>query len=768
MNHSFTIEGFNIMAYRGQLQQLEARFSNFWGSITYPARIISTTRKFSFIEKRQALRQQINPLDDLRELATVLETQNQTAIEAHINLRREALQRAFINDHQKTASNLLTSHLDTQTIHQITKYTYTALWRWRWLKNYRRLYELLEETAPPLGINHYFHCWPNESSDPDVMSSVLKEIFLLGRVITKPMPALFTGEYLPELTYLRPTQQGQPFLRVMHAYDVRGEWDLATFNDLLNTDNEIAIAIDIDTLGRGTAQRKTQDAHTILTQAIYGKNAVKDARSERALRDVNYTMQRLDQQNLHEVAYFFLLQAPSVRALDKQTQAIKDKLGVRMRLDVLAGSQHQYLKIFTNTPTKDIDAHIPRKNSLSENIASKIPWGIKKNSNTDGIIWGEDIFEKMPIHYNLFGDNGTDNGHFLMLGQSGSGKTVALSTLALRLAVEGCQVVYFDPVGKVQWLAEAVGKGASYQEVSTSAAVNILDPISSDITTQIAHVTRKLAVILGRVIPDGERVAYTPRDLNNFEIGALDLALQHPKIYGENGANLKTMNSENAPLLEQLAEVLKTVEVEEAPRLAEEIRLKVTGSQGKIYNRKTTLSWDFKADVCCYNWLKADKALLPVYYDHAFATLDAYVRSEERKKRKQPLVVIIDEYGFMSQIKALQSFVAMATKTWRNYNAAMGTCDQNAATYMGGEGGTAAQFAAYTTNNTALKFFGRQQGSDVQLLREAFNYLLSEGDLQRLLTSTEGQFIAIFNNQVQRLKIELTGDEKTYFIRSNK
>ena len=52
---SFKIEGFQLSAYRDQLDSLEARFTNFWASISYPCRIITTTQRFSFASKRQRL-----------------------------------------------------------------------------------------------------------------------------------------------------------------------------------------------------------------------------------------------------------------------------------------------------------------------------------------------------------------------------------------------------------------------------------------------------------------------------------------------------------------------------------------------------------------------------------------------------------------------------------------------------------------------------------------------------------------------------------------
>ena len=345
--------------------------------------------------------------------------------------------------------------------------------------------------------------------------------------------------------------------------------------------------------------------------------------------------------------------------------------------------------------------------------------------------------------------------------------TVALFTLALRLAVEGYQVIFLDPVGKIPWLCEAVGGGAICNEVTTDGAINCLDPVSTDIDSQLKSVLRKLNIILGKVHEEAGSITYVPRDFTNYEEGAIDRALNDERVYGTKGHKLHGMTPATAPLLSDLCDALENVVLRThpgvGPALAEEIRLKAEGSSAHIYNARTVVKWDFSSDVCGFNFKDADKQMLPLYYDHCLSQLDRYVRSEERKRRKQPLMVIIDEMGYMSQIKSLEAFIAFATKTWRNYMACMGSGDQNAQMYMAGS-----DFSKLTSDITAIKFIGKQQGHDVELIRQAYGHLLTDDDIEAIRTSQAGEFVAIFKNEVHRLKIELTNEERPYFIRRNK
>lgn len=165
-----------------------------------------------------------------------------------------------------------------------------------------------------------------------------------------------------------------------------------------------------------------------------------------------------------------------------------------------------------------------------------------------------------------------------------------------------------------------------------------------------------------------------------------------------------------------------------------------------------------------YDLHNADPSLLPIYLDQAFSALNRYLRTPTRLARGQKLIGVMDEFGILAQIESLKAEIAHDTKEWRNYGAALWSCDQNSATYMGGSG-DASDFANLTTNNTAIKLLGRQEGTDAQLLAEAYAGLLSPGDIAALRTAQAGEFIGIFGNTVHHLRIQLTDQETPYFLR---
>jgi hypothetical protein len=774
----YRVEPFQIQQYRASEEALESRFTNFWAGVTYGARLLTRTRRFSFTPLRAELRKKLGPLDDIRDLIpriehTIASPEQAADLIQLVQRRQGTLMRATatLRDAelvQTALAQIAEGHLTVDALVLLLDGCMRAVWPWRWVKNYARAYSAFEASAPPLAIDHYFLCWPEDYANPEAIREVLKGTFLLPSVTQKPLPALFQGEYREESDLLAPVDAGQPYLTVLTAYDVRGEWDLHSLMPLLMGDHELVLAVDVQTLPRAKALRKATDAHNVLREAIYGKHAVKDARAERAYTAANLTLSRLDVENLHEVSYALLLQAPTIPALERQVQTIRDLLGARLRFDRVVGAQAEYLKLFTPLPSREIGVPLVRRNTRSHGVAVKTPWGIRKTGRLKGTLVGYDPHEGMPIHFDIWGESGYENAHMVMVGRAGSGKTVSLGTLALRQAVQGDQIIFFDPIGKCEWLCEAVSGGATYYDVATDAAINVLDPLSTDMGRQRDHVARKLAIILGRTATEGADVRFLARMLSNYELGALDRALQDARIYGPNGQRLGALRPHTAPVLEDLVAALRTTAQEqdlpEAAALAREIELLLLGSRANIFNTHTTLAWDFASDVVGYNFSGADPAMLPLYYDHGFEALNLWVKSRERARRSQKLVAIIDEYRYMASVRELESYVAFATKTWRNFGAAFWTADQNAITYFGQEGNPS-QWGAFTANNCLLKVFFRQEGSEADILARAYRDQLAPEHVERIKTSGAGECIAMLGDEVHHLLVQLTDQETPFFIR---
>jgi hypothetical protein len=73
MTLCFQIEPFQLGQYHDDHAALEDRFTNFWAGVSYPVRLISRTRRWSFAPIQQRLRVQLGPLEDVAELLPLLQ-----------------------------------------------------------------------------------------------------------------------------------------------------------------------------------------------------------------------------------------------------------------------------------------------------------------------------------------------------------------------------------------------------------------------------------------------------------------------------------------------------------------------------------------------------------------------------------------------------------------------------------------------------------------------------------------------------------------------
>ena len=653
----FAIEPYQLLSFRDSTDALEARHTNFWAAFPYPCRLLTRTREVSFAPVRTALHAQSAALAALRALLDPLDRavagERQAAQEVLTLLARRhaAIDSLLVDDGEARTAGLrldatvaaaapgVIDDADTRiAFGMLRRAVARALWRWRWYTNYARASEVLEQLEPPMAIDHYLLVWADPYTHAPTLADTLKHTFFLAGIELTTLPPLYAGRYRAEATYLAPLDGGRPFLAVLTAWDVRGRWDLHSWRPLLMREHPLVLSMDVRTLPRGKALRQVTNAWNVLRSAAHGVGGVKDARSERAFGAAETAMAQLDMQSLHDVAIALLVEAPTLDELEQQIQGLRDSLGVRLRLDRLAGAQAEELKLFGPQPISALDVPLVWRNTLSQGVAAKTPWGIRKSKNMVGVDWGYDLIEKQPIYLQPFGLSGVENFHLMMVGRSGSGKTVTLLTLLLRCAVAGIQVVLLDPVGKCVLLTDAVGPGARYARVSTQAAINILDPLADDIGEQVALVIGKLAQLLGRTFREGDRIRFVLRDLDNFEIGVLDEALQQPALYGPAGERLATLTPATAPLLGDLVRALHTVadtrRLPLAATLAQEIELRAFGSRAPIYNRPTTLEWDFARDVTAYDFSGCEDLLLPLLLAHGFEALNRYVRS--RGRRHQP------------------------------------------------------------------------------------------------------------------------------------
>jgi len=493
----FHIQPFDARSYaKADLEDMEFDLTDLWAGWPFAARWIMRTVPLNVGPRRDELRAQLAPLDDVRGLLPFIEAARATPTTAawqslltYIERRRARLARVFGDTLIQTAIAAPHTALDA-----LDTACQKVLWRWKWLKEQQVQLDQRERQRPPLVAEHYLLTWEGKTVPAPVIREQVLARTLVPEVVEAPLPPLWQGRYRPHATYLEPLVPGDPYMTVLTAYEARGEWTLLSWLPLLTSNMELTIAIDVHTRSKGEAELE----RAAKSFKALEKGGDPDTRTGRAAGDVAQALRVIATQSVHELHYAVLLKERTLALLEDKVSKVSELLGRGLRFERVEGAQRAYLHLLTDTPAKRITAPLTRWNAISHGVAAKTPCGMRRGSAMRGVWYGTDAQTGLPVHHQPFGEDGKRNESALILGLPGKGKSVGVAAQGTRHAVEGAQVIMAEPTGQLWRVQEAIGndRAVAYYDLSRTPAINMLDPISTEPAVQSAQLMRKLEVAL--------------------------------------------------------------------------------------------------------------------------------------------------------------------------------------------------------------------------------------------------------------------------------
>jgi hypothetical protein len=285
MTTCFHIGAFNAYAYMDQLDDLELDLTELWGAMPFPARLLSRSKPLDVTLLRDAVRDQLAPLDAVRALVPLLDTAAtaptpEAWLRLHTFIQRRVEQLVPV-----LGADALMNMMGRPTqagARDLAADSRRVLWRWRWLKEQEgHLTSQVQQHA--LVVDHYLLTWEGEAMVPDVLRHRILHTTLVPEAEIAPLPPLWSGMYRQQDTYLEPEQPGDPYLTVLTAHDVRGTWDVLTWQALLMSDIDLTLSVDVYTNPR-QSEKQLEDAARSLDAA---RKAVRyDQRTDRARASV--------------------------------------------------------------------------------------------------------------------------------------------------------------------------------------------------------------------------------------------------------------------------------------------------------------------------------------------------------------------------------------------------------------------------------------------------------------------------------------------------
>lgn len=609
-------------------------------------------------------------------------------------------------------------------------------WKRRWLKEYRGMYDRLTREIALRGLRHYLIAWPETGVRADDYASSVARAFGTAAFCDE-LPPFLQGRYFERArwsedgSYLEPEEPHLPYAALMTASGpLRGRWDTMVLHRMLNLDLDVAVAVDIQPVPRSQLEMQLSTRITAREKKQERGEMSADARARNELSAAYVMQEELATQSGHDLRVVVGVLGESVDDLNANVRVVKQAGGMQLNLMRVQGQQGALTKFFSTAITKQIDARTLPHRALSHAAAVMTPFGLRKPDRTDGIIW---LFEgATPIMFNPFRtpQGSKRAAHMVVLGKTGSGKTYALQTWAMRLLAEDVQIVVYEPQGHFRRLVGAAGSGGARFILNLDQCLNVLDIIAfrgeegepPSVAMQVEHVITQLSILLGKSVPTGEgKASFQARNWTDEELDVLNIALQ--RLYAPWAEALDALRPEHTPLLADLCRVFDELAKEmagqhpehstAARKIAANVRFRlVESSYGRTFNAHTTVDWDFSHAATSYDFSQIpDGPVRIFYYAQAFGALNRAIRAPLRD-RTRPILAIIDEFRYMASLPSLARFAADATKTWRTFGAGIVCADQDAHTYLGTENGTPDEAMLSVWNNSTTKVVFLQDAAD--------------------------------------------------------
>jgi hypothetical protein len=623
------------------------------------------------------------------------------------------------------------------------------------MKEQIRMYEALSQRHLR-SATYLMLTWEPHDVSAATLAATLRHATGRDVQILDQLPSPIDGPYLEQATRLQPERDGDPWLAVLLAYDMRGTIDATVLHALMQVNCDLSIAIDVQTLSRNRAMQKAESAFSV-ARTVQRDQQIIDVRAQRVQADAERVLHALAAESLHVVDIAVLVSGATADELDSNVAEVQGLLGAQLRLMRPAGVQGELLKFWSATPSVQIEAPLIRRNVLSHGVGCLLGvLGYHRASTTDGLFWGLDAVRRAPLFFDLFKNN--QAAHMVILGKSGYGKTFFLNVLALRgAALANYRVIGIDAFRNGTRVEAAAQAGACCHYLGLDTPINILDIVYGDDTegdwraNQDQFAIGQLGLFMGTPGKSANgKDRYIPREFSIPERGVLDRALSALYLPLDPDTPLDQM-----PILSDLIARLEQYQEIEARQLARELRMLITGSEepgaplnvlGRSFNRRTRIDWNFTRDINYYDFTDVPEQLRPLYYAQAIGAILREMRNPHRNRRRK-ILLQIDEFGYLSQIESLAHLAATLCKVARKYGLGLIAIDQNPITFLD------SQHGRFIFENAVAKVLFHLDDLPARQIGDAISDL-TPAHIEFLSHAQVGECLAVVGNDVYVMTVE--------------
>jgi conjugal transfer ATP-binding protein TraC len=465
------------------------------------------------------------------------------------------------------------------------------------------------------------------------------------------------------------------------------------------------------------------------------KKEISNPALEIQFNDTKKVLEKLQrgEEKLFDISLYITCRAESLEELNSLTNKIESELNSTM----MVPKQPNYLMHlgFQSTLPFGLDKLNEIRNITTQPLSAFFPFSSRfLELDENGICLGFNQ-NNIPLIKDIFK---LHNSNGVILASSGGGKSYFTKLMIARSILNGTQINIIDPQGEYTHLVESFNGQVIDISKNSSTIINPLDLMGHDFDEKKLVLLDLFGVMLGGV--------------SEIQKSVLDRALT--LTYNKKGItdNLSTWRRK-PPIMEDLRNELtlmsKTatiVEKETYRSLINRLEMYVTGAF-RFLNRQTNLN--FNNRFVCFNIGDMPIQVKPTIM---FLILD-YVYMQMKTNMNNKLLIIDEAWSLLEKTED-ESYIFKIVKTCRKFNLGLLLITQDVDDLLNNNAGKA------LLNNSEYTLLLRQKPAVMENIKATFQ--LSQKEVRKLLSSTQGEGILIIGNE--HSEINILSSEKEHEI----
>lgn len=477
--------------------------------------------------------------------------------------------------------------------------------------------------------------------------------------------------------------------RIYAITDFTGTHDIyyPVLNLMQNASFQFELSFDIVSEPPARALQKLSILYNqAMGDLLSSKGALSQERLNTRFEYIRALRQQIEEgaETLHYVHGAIAIYAKTLEELEEKHKELAGFLNGRYIFSSVPGMQRKLMQYFTvlEQPVKPDDSG---RNLVTSALvfSNMVGNGAPAGGGEQGLWYGNSLLNNHPILHNWWGEKGNEAGHSLVLGATGSGKTVFLQAMAWRHIQVGIPVVVLEPRGHFRRLHQILGeKHSSYNEMSFEAgySINLFDVIFQNTNEQASHVIAALSLLLARDFNEIERAVLLNEIIRQYKTN--EIPTLETLYYGLASRHwVEHQDSFMRDAASRIASLIKTLVLDTE-------LMHIFGGVTSQFDIKINQS------LTVYDFERVPSAFKGLLYYIILAGI-----THKCMERRTPRLIIVDEYYLMSQIPSLSESMALMFKTFRTYGAAVWVAEQDLSTLLGKK--TDTQHNHYLASNAA-------------------------------------------------------------------